>query len=181
MLAPKYSNWHRNIWCDINLKRQNSQICPELSWPAQFRHSTIKMSNLVPEQSILVRFHPCAEMACHHGLTCQRIVRLAFQLTLKYQFYPCSFFSRHLPLSLPGSQTAACCGECGAAPRHPSPNLLAGPLLACSPPSASPILTTIPSICSSSSCSNCKINRQNGTFSSQIEPSCPQFQSNHKP
>jgi len=34
----------------------------------------------------------------------------------------------------------------------------------------SPVLTTIPSLCSSSRCSSCKINRQNGTFSSQIEP-----------
>ena len=45
----------------------------------------------------------------------------------------------------------------------------------------SPVLTTIPSLCSSSRCSSCKINRQNGTFSSQIEPLYPQFQSNHKP
>ena len=43
------------------------------------------MSNLDPEQSILVRFRPCAEMACHRGLPRQRTVRLAFQLTLKYQ------------------------------------------------------------------------------------------------
>lgn len=103
------------VWF-LGLKGEIAKFVPELSRSAQFRPSTIKMSNLVPELSILVRFCPCAEMACHRGLPRQRTVRLDFQLTLKYQFYPCSFFSRHLPslsqptplaLSLPGSQAAA--------------------------------------------------------------------------
>ena len=55
---------------------------------AQFRPSTIKKSNLVPELYKYVRYHPYAELAHHGGLPRQRRVNLGLHLAVKYPFYP---------------------------------------------------------------------------------------------
>ena len=63
------------------------KIILKLLSSAQFRPSTIKIVNLVPELYKWVRFCPYAELACHGGLSHQRRVSLGLHPLVKYPFY----------------------------------------------------------------------------------------------
>ena len=56
------------------LKGKIAKIIPGLLSSAQFRPSTIKKTNLVPELYKWVCFRPYGELAHHGGLPCQRQV-----------------------------------------------------------------------------------------------------------
>ena len=70
------------------IKHKIAKIVPELLSSAQFRPSTIKKSNLIPELYKWIRFHPYAELAHYGGLPRQRQVNLWLHLVVKYPFYP---------------------------------------------------------------------------------------------
>ena len=63
------------------------KIILKLLSSAQFRPSTIKIVNLVPELYKWVRFYPYAELACHGRLSHQRRVSLGLHTLVKYPFY----------------------------------------------------------------------------------------------